>query len=407
MRARRTTATRTLLLGLAAVLVTTCAAAAGPATAAPRGYVTVDLSRAAPPPGAPAATVVDGLTAFGYEVSRRTADPSGNRVMSPLSVAYAFGMARAGAAGDTAAQLDRLFGFPADGTHEAFNALDRRLATDGGPLRVANALWAQPGLPLGEPFLRTLAAQYGTGVRTVDFGAPGATEAIDAWVREQTNGRIRKLFDRLDPKTRAVLANAIYFKADWRSPFRGGDQEGTFTRPDGSTVTAPMMNQLASLAYAEGPGWQAVELPYATGDYAMWVLLPERSGAPVDLLAPATLAAVADGLRPAVVDVSMPKWDFAASFDLLAAVRELGATDLSDFSGINPAVFLGQAVHRATITVDEEGTEAAAVTGLAFPVSAGPQPDVTFRADRPFAFAIMHTPTRTPAFIGTVTDPTA
>jgi serine protease inhibitor len=407
MRARRTTATRTLLAGLAAVLVATCAAAAGPAIAAPRGFVTAGLAREAPPPGAPAATVVDGLTAFGYEVSRRTAGPSGNWVMSPLSVAYAFGMARAGAAGDTAAQLDRLFGFPPAGTHDAFNALDRRLAPEGGPLRVANALWARPGLPLGEPFLRTLAAQYGTGVRTVDFGSPGATEAIDAWVREHTNGRVRKLFDRLDPNTGAVLANAIYFKADWRSPFPGTGQRASFARPDGSAVDAPMMHQLASLRYAAGPGWQAVELPYTTGDYAMWVLLPEPSGAPADLLAPATLDAVADGLRPAVVDVSMPKWDFAASFDLLAAVRGLGATDLTDFSGINPAVSLGQAVHRATITVDEEGTEAAAVTGLALPVSAGPQPEVTFRADRPFAFAIVHTPTRTPAFVGTVTDPTA
>jgi serine protease inhibitor len=103
----------------------------------------------------------------------------------------------------------------------------------------------------------------------------------------------------------------------------------------------------------------------------------------------------------------MPKWDFETSFDLLAAVRGLGVTDLTDFSGISPGLFLGQAVHRANITVDEEGTEAAAATGLMFPTSAGPQPDVTFRADRPFAFAIMHTPTRTPAFVGTVTDPTA
>jgi serpin B len=399
--------TRTLLVGLAAVLVATCAAAAGPATAAPRGLVTADLARQAPPPGGPAPAVVDGLTDLGYRLTRHTADPDGNWVMSPLSIAYAFAMARAGAGGETAAQLDRLFGFPPAGTHESFNALDQRLAPSGGPMRIANALWAQPGLPIGEPFLRTLAAQYGTGVRTVDFGSPGATEAIDAWVREQTNGRIRKLFDRLDPNTRAVLANAIHFKADWRTAFLSTDPEAPFTRPDGSTVKAPMMNQVASLAYAKGPGWQAVEVPYKTGDYAMWVLLPEPSGAPVDLLAPDTLAAVGKGLRPAYVDMSMPKWEFDASFDLLAAMRDLGLTDVDDFSGINPDLFLGQAVHRATITVDEEGTEAAAVTGMAMPVSAGPRPDVTFRADRPFAFAIMHTPTRTPAFIGTVTDPTA
>ncbi|MGN9908514.1 serpin family protein [Phytohabitans sp. LJ34] len=400
--------TRPLLLGFAAVLVATCAAAAGPVTAAPRGLVTADLARQAPPPGGPAPAVVDGLTDVGYQLSRRAAAPDGNWVMSPLSIACAFAMARAGAGGETAAQLDRIFHFPPAGTHEAFNALDRQLAPDGGPLRIANALWAQPGLPIGKPFLRTLAEQYGSGVRTVDFRSPGATEAIDAWVREQTNGRIRKLFDRLDPDTKAVLANAIYFKADWRTAFLSTDPGASFTRPDGSTVKAPMMNQVASLAYAEGPGWRAVEVPYKTGDYAMWVLLPEPSGgAPLDLLAPDTLAAVGKGLRPAFVDMTMPKWEFDASFDLLAVMRELGFTAVGDFSGINPHLYLGQAVHRATITVDEEGTEAAAVTGMAMPVSAGPRPEVTFRADRPFAFAIMHTPTRTPAFIGTVTDPTA
>ena len=400
---------RTLFLGLAAVLVAaTCTAAAGPAVAAPRGFVAAGLARQAPSPGGPAPAVVEGLTDFGYQLSRRTADPDGNWAMSPLSIAYAFAMARAGAGGETAAQLDRLFHFPPDGTGEAFNALDRRLAPDGGPLRIANALWTQPGLPIGEPFLRTLATQYGTGVRTVDFRSPGAKDAIDAWVREQTDGRIRELFDRLDPDTKAVLANAIYFKAAWRLPFESTDPGASFTRPDGSTVTAPMMNRAASLGYAEGPGWRAVELPYKTGDYAMWVLLPEPSGgAPVDLLAPDVLAEVGKGLRPAYVDMSMPKWEFDTGFDLLGAMRDLGFTDVGDFSGINPDVFLGEAVHRATITVDEVGTEAAAVTGLAFPTSAGPRPDVTFRADRPFAFAIVHTPTRTPAFIGTVTDPTA
>ncbi|WP_345515776.1 serpin family protein [Phytohabitans houttuyneae] len=399
--------TRTLQLGLVAVLVATCATAAGPAVAAPQGFVTAGVARAAAAPGAPVPAVVDGLTAFGHRMAGRDDASGTNWVMSPLSVAYLFAMARAGAGGDTAAQIDRLFGFPAAGTPEAFNALDRQLARPGGPLRAANALWAQPGLPIGEPFLRTLAAQYGTGVRTVDFGSPGATDAIDAWVRAQTNGRIRKLFDRLSPDTRAVLANAIYFKGEWRTPFRGTEPDATFTVADGSTVRAPMMREPVAASYAEGPGWRAVELPYSEGDYAMWVLLPDPSGAPADLLAPDVLAAVGAGLRPTVVDVSLPKWEFGTDIDLLAALNDLGATALTDFSGINPDLTLDQAVHRANITVDEEGTEAAAASGMAFTVSAGPMPEVAFRADRPFAFAIVHTPSRTPAFIGTVANPAA
>jgi len=406
MRVRRTTLTRTLLLGLTAGLVATCAAAAGPASAAPQGFVVAKVARQAPVAGAPAATVVDGLTAFGHEVSRRAADPTGDWVMSPLSIAYALGMARAGANGETAAQLDRVLGFPAGGPHEALNALDASLAPEGGPLRIANSLWAQTGLPLGEPFLRTLATQYGTGVRTLDFASPGAVEAINDWVSDQTEGRIPKLLEQLDPSTGAVLANAIHFKAEWRSPFRGVDARGAFTRADGSTVGAALMQDVLHVRYAEGLGWQAVELPYRSGDYAMWVLLPALSGPPpLDLLAPDVLAEVGKGLRPTTVDVTLPKWESESSFDLLGVMRALGVTDLRDFSGINPALTLGEAVHRANITVDERGTEAAAATALVFPLSAGPSPDVTFRADRPFAYTITHTPTGTPAFIGTLTDP--
>ncbi|GAA3794426.1 serpin family protein [Sphaerisporangium flaviroseum] len=384
------------------------------------------------PREAPVDEVVRGLTAFGHALYTAGAKPSANTVISPLSVAYALAMARAGAAGTTASELDRVLGFPPAGPHAAFNALTRQIVTvDGVPPRpdrratrdaqdseqdppvvgIANGLFAQRGLPVKQKFLRTLASQYGAGVRTVDF-QEDAAGAINAWVDEQTAGRVEKLFERLDPLTRLVMANAVYLKADWLHPFAEDppEQDAAFTRADGSTVRTKLMRLKADLRYASGPGWQAVELPYAGSDLAMWVLVPERGSSPVDLLTPAALGRAAAGLKVTNVGLSLPGWDFATDLDLRAPLRTVGLNALfdgADFSGIADDLVLDQVVHRANITVDEWGTEAAAVTGMAFIVSARPSPAAEVRADHPFAFAIMHGPTSAPLFVGHVADPAA
>lgn len=140
----------------------------------------------------------------------------------------------------------------------------------------------------------------------------------------------------------------------------------------------------------------------------MQVIVPRGAHAPAELLSPGTLSRVQAELRSERVDLSMPRWDFATDLDLLPALRHLGLTARDDFSGMSPEqLTLAQAVHRANITVDEWGTEAAAVTGLAFIASAPVAPPIVVRADRPFAFAIVHRPTGAPLFIGHVADPLA
>lgn len=372
------------------------------------------------PADAPIGQIVHGMTAFGYDLHRRAAGPGDNAVLSPFSVAAAFGMARAGAAGRTGAALDELFGFPADGPHSAFNALTGRIVTSDGPppprsgaaraaergpeppvVALANGAFVQDGLEVRREFLRTVTAHYGGGVHAVDFGGDAAG-VIDAWAKERTAGRITRVFDRLPESTRVVLANAAYLRAEWERPFAEATPErATFTRADGSTTPVELMRLNAPFRYAEGDGWQAVELRYAESELAMWVLVPRAGGSPAALLSPGTLARVADDLRERQVDLAMPGWDFSVSIDLMRALDLAGG----DFSGIADGLTLDQAVHRATITVDQWGTEAAAVTGLAFPVFAPPSPQATVRADHPFAFAVVHTPTRTPLFIGQVADP--
>lgn len=387
------------------------------------------VSRLAPSPDAPVRELARSIGALGYELGTVSVEPNQNWVVSPASIAMAFAMARAGAAGETAAQIDRVFGFPPNGLHEAFNSVGQQVVTADVPPKakaeptreagvaqpppvvcVGNALFPQNGLPVGKRFLRTLAEQYGAGVDPVDFGSPTAKKTIDEWVRRQTADRIKELFAELPADTRLVLANTVYLKADWIHYFLSVTEE-IFHRADGTDVQVPTMRQQAPLRYAAGPGWQAAELPMAGGELAMRILVPTGSTPPRDLLAPETMAAVAGRLTQQQVDVSIPRWDFATELDLDGLLRQLGLTVPfslgADFSGIAPGLYIDQAIHKANITVDEWGTEAAAVTGLVFPVSAGPTATARVRADRPFAFAVVHAPTGVPLFVGQVADPSA
>lgn len=422
MRAGHRLVAAALVAGLAA---TACGGNSAPVASAGEVRAAVGRSTGSVDTG----PLVAGLTRFGHDLLAEVAAPGQNAVVSPLSVAVAVSMARVGARGQTAAQIDRVLHFPAARRDAAFNTLTRAVVTSTGAppprpqatrspgappappvVTLVNALFAQAGAHLRQQFLRTLAADYGAGVRTVDFGSPSATDTINAWVRQQTADRIQRLFDSLDPQTRLVIANAVYLKADWAQPFaKDPTTDDDFRLADGSSVRVPTMHQQGGFRYAAGPGWQAVELPYAGERLAMWLLVPTGRGRPDALLAPTTLEAVAAGLQPRPVDLAMPRWDFGTDVDLVPTLERLGLSlpfsGAADFSGIAPGLFVSQAVHRANITVDEWGTEAAAVTGLAIGTSAQVPPTTVVHADHPFAFAVVDRPTGAPLFIGTVADP--
>ncbi|GAA3441148.1 serpin family protein [Planomonospora venezuelensis] len=409
----------TALLAVAAL----AACGGGPETRA----ITAEGVERENPPGAPVANLQPGLAAFGHALFTAAAKPQANTVLSPLSIAYAYGMARAGADEATGAELDRVFGFPPEGPHSAFNTLSRVVTTTDGPppvpdrgtprdaqeseaappvVSLAGGLFVQDGLSVRQEFLRVLAAKYGAGARQVDF-AGDAADAINAWAEQRTAGRIKEVFDRLDPETRLVIVNTLYLKADWAVPFTDPpERDAVFTRGDGTAVRTDLMRQEGEFRYASGPGGQAVELPYAGGELAMWILLPEPGGAPGDRLAPAAVAEVGRELKKTRVKVAMPRWDFSTGLDLEQPLAALGLRG-AGYSGIADGLLLGRAVHKANIAVDEWGTEAAAVTGLAFLQSAPPPAEAELRADRPFAFAIVHRPTLVPLFVGQVADPAA
>jgi serine protease inhibitor len=432
MSSPRTIVPRYLVTLIAVGLIASCAkpAPTNGGSSVPTEVKASDVARANPGTVSTEA-LIEGIAAFGHDLYAQAAT-GGNVVYSPLSIEFALSMARAGAAGTTASQIDSVMHFPADQRDAAMNALSQALATrdtappvaspaasrsPGSPpedpvLTIANGLFVQQGQPIGAPFLHTLAADYGTGVHTVDFGSPSATDEINAWVRTQTAQRIQQLFDSLDPSTRLVLANAVYLKADWAIPFaEQPTSNAPFTKTGGSQIMVPTMHQSGNFGYVTADGWQAVSIPYAGGTLAMWVIVPTGSTPLASLLAPSTMSSIAAGLKPTYLALSLPKWKSTTNLDLGAALQSLGMTaafsSSADFSGIYPGLQISKAVHRATITVDEWGTEAAAVTGLAFVASARMAPSIAVNVDHPFAYAIVSVPTHAVVFEGSVADPTA
>jgi serpin B len=337
-------------------------------------------------------------------------------------------MAYAGARGETETQMARTLGYlPQKTQHPAFNALDLRVSQpasadkdSGTPfqLNVANAVWGPRGYPFEGSYLDTLARHYGAGLRTLDFGrAESAAGQINGWVARETEGRIKDLVppDAVRPETRLALVNAIYFNASWSYKFEeSATEDGPFTLPDGEKAIVPMMRQAWQFSYAEGADYQAVRLPYEGDAADMLIILPKQGsfGRVEQRLNGALLEELDGKLTESQVKLTMPRFDFETDLKLVDLIKGLGMPlpfdpyD-ADLRGVTKEerLFIYEALHKATITVDEKGTEAAAATAiLAMPSSGGGGPK-TMTLDHPFIFAIQDRETGAVLFLGRVTDP--
>jgi serpin B len=373
--------------------------------------------------------LTDGNTAFALDLYQRLRAEPGNLFYSPYSVSSALAMTFAGARGETAEQMASALHFtlPQDQLHAAFNALDQALASrgqgaegqDGGRFRlnIANALWGQAGYSFAAPFLDVLAENYGAGMHILDFmNAPDkARTIVNDWVAERTEGKIKDILPdgSVKPSTRLVLTNAIYFNAAWRAPFdEGNTAPGTFTLLDGSTVSVPMMAASKRLPYGEGNGYAALELPYDGGELSMVLVLPPDLDAFEKGLSDEQLSSVFSSLRDHQVDVQLPKFKFETSVSLVDSLSDMGMplafSDAADLSGINGkgGLTIGDVLHKAYVSVNEKGTEAAAATAVIIEPTSLPQP-ATIRFDRPFLFFIRDIKTGTVLFVGRVSDPSA
>ena len=397
-----------------------------------------DKERAAPSEGVgDLAGLVDGNSAFSFDLFQSLKSQDGNLFYSPHSISLALAMTYAGADGQTAGQMaDTLhFSLPQDRLHPAFNALDQQLASRGADvqtragegfgLNIVNAVWGQQGHPFQDSFLDVLAESYGAGVRPADFSAAPEESrvAINDWVAENTENRIKDLIPQglINPLTRMVLTNAIYFNASWVIPFNEASTRAhPFHLLDGSSIDVPMMRTAEEFGYAAGDGYQAVDLPYAGHEMSMTVIVPDRGlfrefEDSLDAnLVKRTIANL--GYRHVTLD--LPKFEFESQFRLGETLKSMGMTDAfdvaaSNFSGMDGrsclagdpgCLYIREVVHKAFVSVDEAGTEAAAATAVLMQTESAPLNPVSVTVDRPFIFLIRDLETGAILFVGRVEE---
>lgn len=403
-----------------------------------------------------------GLALYRQLLSSGTVASARGMVFSPTSIVDALAMARAGANGETATQMDAVL--HANGWDQlsgGISSLDAQLLSrdstwtdDEGKihtlsLRLANTAFVQRGFPIEDTYLTRLGKTFGAGIALVDFEAntKGAIGAINGWVNRQTIGRIPVIVDdtTITEQTRLALVNAIYLKANWAREFSPGQTTtASFSLFGGGTAKVQMMHQYGgqSMVLATGSGWRATELSYLGGDgtpLAITLVLPDNlrtfeRGLSVKTIATvqATIASerarlqdvkytgatdeMDCGTYPYEVLLGLPRFGVETQAKLSKLLGAMGmplaiTAGAADFTGINPdaGLYIGEVIHVANIDVDEKGTTAAAATvvGVDTGGCTGPIPAKTVRLtfNHPFLFYIRDVKTGAILFIGRVTDP--
>ncbi len=374
--------------------------------------------------------LVSGNTAFAFDLYQQLlSGNTGNLFYSPYSISVALSMARAGAKGGTLSQMDQAMHYTlsGDALYQAFNALQLALAAEqkneGNPsendftLNVVNAAWGQNGYKFLQAYLDTLAENYSAGMRLVDFQSDPekARQAINDWVAQQTAQKIKDLIPQgsITPLSRLVLTNAIYFNSPWLSPFNeSATKDGTFTNLDDKQSTVPMMNTQHTFGYAQGDGYQVVELPYSGDKLSMLVLVPDSGqfGRIEKSLSQDLVASIRQNLQSSSVQLSMPKFKVESDVALSDILKKMGMADAfdpnkADLSGMDGtrSLFISDVLHKAYVSVDEKGTEAAAATAVVIGTLSMPSQVVTLTIDRPFIFLIQDNQSGSILFVGRVT----
>ena len=375
--------------------------------------------------------LAQGNSAFALDLYQQARTEGENLFFSPLSLSLALAMTYAGAQGETASQMAQTLHFtqPPERLHPAFNHLDLQLtaAQSGGSksqpfqLSIANSLWGEQTYTFLPEFLDTISLNYGAGLRLLDFiGAPEpGREEINQWVEQETHEKIKDLIPKgaITKDTRLVLANAIYFKADWVNQFSpDSTQEMPFNLLNGGQASIPMMrmDDPTYLGYMAGDGFQAVELPYVGGSASMLVLVPDQ-GKFVDFeagLSAGQVTSIRQALEQRMVDLTFPKFSFEAQFSLADALQQLGMVDafdpgLADFSGMDGKgeLYISNVFHKAFVAVDEKGTEAAAASAVVMDLLSAMVPDLQLVVDRPFIFLILDQQSGSILFMGRFVQP--
>lgn len=368
--------------------------------------------------------LVDGANDFTFNLLQKLSvtAPDESFFASPLSISMAFGMSLNGTDGDTYNEMRDFFGH--DGlTNEEINIAFRDLIgllTSLDPqvrIEIANSIWYRRGFEVIQEFLETNAEYFDSEIEDLDFGDPAAVDIINGWINDKTNGLIEEMIDQIGPDVVMYLINAIYFKADWTIQFDPDDtRDESFLTGTGESVDMPMMRVRDAFGYYQNSEWQVVNLPYGSGDFSFTAFLPadrdDLSGF-AGSLSRHEFDQIVSQIDEDTVNVFMPRFEIDFDYeDIMDDLEGMGLTlpfspSGADFSRINPDedLFISDVMHRAVIMVDEEGSEAAAVTVIEISrTSAGPV-ELSIRLDRPFLFFIRENSSNTILFMGKYAGP--
>jgi serpin B len=367
----------------------------------------------------PAKNIVDANNQFMIDYYSITSTREDNSFFSPWSMLSAFSVLYEGAKGQTADEISRVFYLPKDDStrRDSFETMQKNLNVNGSgyELRNANALWIQEDFDVKDELVNISKQYYDSKVSEVNF--PADESIIDSWVEEKTNNKIKDLIKgKTDESTRLVITNAIYFKGTWHTEFEPNQTQDSEFRVNGDkSVSVPMMNIQSEFPYADTGDLQILSMPYKGQRMSMLVLLPKDNLKSIEKSI--TVEKLKDwkkNLQEQEIKLFMPKFKLETTYELPEIMKNLGIklafdqdnADLSGIANIPPRLFVTAAIHKAFVEVNEEGTEAAAATGIGVSVtSLGHEPPV-FRADHPFVFLIQDNETGLILFMGKISDPT-
>ncbi|HLA82257.1 MAG TPA: serpin family protein [Thermoleophilia bacterium] len=371
-------------------------------------------------------TLVAGNNIFGLELFREIRTDSDNLICSPYGLSTVLAMTIAGATGETEHEMAKVLHFDLAKAqlHDAFNGLDQALSVSG-EFKIANALWGSDMYSYNQSFVDLLTRDYGAGLGILDFTRTVEARAvINGWVSKETNGRIPELVGPDDFKVGTepvlMLADAVYFKADWEHQFpKGGKRDLPFHLLNGQMLDVPMMNQEEFFPNGKGDDFQAVELPYAGGRYSMVLVLPAE-GTFEDFASSVTdakLGEILASLEQNQIEVLMPRFQFSSTPKVEDALKTLGMTKMfenrGDFLGmldtsgpIPEGLWVGGVRQKAFIAVGELGTEAAAASAVTMVGGVGPPEEHNeILLNRPFLYLIRDRDSGQIVFVGQVVDP--
>ena len=370
--------------------------------------------------------LIEADQAFSYEIFRNTVafDDEENVIISPLSISMALSMALNGAEEETYEEMREVMHLHAMGKkeiNEAFKSLIE-LLTDLDPkvtLQIANSVWHRLSLPVKEDFLERLTIYYGAKVQELDFADPASVDIINDWVSENTEGLIETIIDEIPDEMVMYLINALYFKGDWLRPFDTDDtRPRDFRLEDGSSVQVDMMRQESRFATYFSDEVQMIELPYGDSLFSMTVLMPNDPEMPIDRFVEENLSAenlnnwrlnLSVGSRDVILQ--LPKFELEYEIEYNEILKAMGMelafdgweADFSGIADVSPQnLFISEVKHKTFIRVDEEGTEAAAVTSVGIGITSMPPSIIV---DRPFVFIIHERESGTNLFMGKVKNP--